>query len=80
MRCGLAACGPRGRGKQPDLVTGVFLGEKVSTAWGVCAEDAELQKALDSYLGRKRQSMGFARLVVKYFGPYAMAILDRAGR
>jgi len=68
------------RRRQPDLVTGVFLGEKVSAAWGVRAEDADLQKALDSYLGLKRQSMGFARLVVKYFGPDAMTILDRAER
>ena len=43
-------------------------------------EDADLKKALDSYLALKRQSMGFARLVVKYFGADAMTILDRAGR
>jgi ABC-type amino acid transport substrate-binding protein len=63
-----------------ELEPGVFLGGKVSAAWGVRTEDTQLKKELDSYLALKRQSMGFARLVVKYFGPDAMAILDRAGR
>ena len=68
------------RRTRPDLVTGVFLGDKVSAAWGVRTEDAELKTSLDSYLALKHQSMGFARLVVKYFGADAMTILDRAGR
>ena len=68
------------RRTMPDLVTGVFLGDKVSAAWGVRSEDAALKSALDSYLALKRQSTGFARLVVKYFGADAMTILDRAGR
>lgn len=68
------------RRTEPDLVSGVFLGDKVSAAWGVRAGDAELRAALDEYLANKRQSMGFARLVVKYFGPEATTILDRAVR
>jgi ABC-type amino acid transport substrate-binding protein len=67
------------RRHEPDLVTGVFLGERVSAAWGVRPGDTELLAALDDYLSLKRQSMGFARLVVKYFGPDATTILDRAG-
>jgi peptidoglycan lytic transglycosylase F len=67
------------RRHEPELVTGIFLGARDRAAWGVRPKDVDLRSALDSYLGLKRRSMGFARLLVKYFGPDTTAILDRAG-
>jgi ABC-type amino acid transport substrate-binding protein len=66
------------RRTEPELEAGLFLGPRVSAAWGVRLGDAELKGALDAYLALKKQSMGFSRLVVKYFGADAMVILDRA--
>jgi ABC-type amino acid transport substrate-binding protein len=65
---------------EPELEAGLFLGSRVSAAWAVRPTDVELRAALDAYLALKKQSMGFSRLVVKYFGKEAMTILDRATR
>jgi hypothetical protein len=50
----------------------------LSAAWGLRPQDRELREALDGYLRLKKQSASWSRLVVKYFGADALAILDRA--
>jgi len=64
----------------PELEAGVFLGERASAAWAVRLADTELRSALDRYLTLKKQSMGFSRLLIKYFGADATALLDRAAQ
>ncbi len=61
------------------LEAGLFVGARGSAAWAVRPGDVELRKALDAYLALKKQSMGFSRLLVKYFGEQATALLDRVG-
>jgi ABC-type amino acid transport substrate-binding protein len=68
------------RRSTPELEAGVFVGERGSAAWAVRPRDVALRAALDEYLALKKQSMGFSRLLVKYFGADATALLDRAGR
>lgn len=68
------------RQRDPDLVAGVLVGARHSAAWGLRKEDRALKAALDEYLRLKQQSASWSRLVVKYFGPDALAILDRAAR
>jgi len=63
-----------------NLVAGVLVGARHSAAWGLRKEDQALKAALDEYLRLKQQSASWSRLVVKYFGPDALAILDRAAR
>ena len=61
----------------PEIDAGLFLGPRVSAAWGVRHKDVELRRALDEYLGFKKQSMAWSQLVVKYFGSDARRILNR---
>ena len=63
----------------PALEAGLFVGARGSAAWAVRPGDVELRKALDEYLTLKKQSMGFSRLLVKYFGEEATALLGRVG-
>lgn len=66
--------------KDPDLQAGLLLGEPGSSAWGIRKQDAGLRAALNQYLGDFRQGGSWSRLVVKYFGDDALAVLGRAGR
>ena len=68
------------RQRDPDLQAGVLVGPRHSAAWGLRKEDRALKAALDEYLGLMQRSASWSRLVVKYFGPDALAILDRAAR
>jgi peptidoglycan lytic transglycosylase F len=66
------------RQRDPELQAGVLVGERLSAAWGLRPRDRELQEALDAYLRLRKESASWSRLVVKYFGADALAILDRA--
>ncbi len=63
--------------KNPGLVGGLFLGEPTSAAFAVRKSDAQLLQALNDYLGNFRKSPSWNRLVVKYFGESALAVLGR---
>jgi ABC-type amino acid transport substrate-binding protein len=66
------------RQRDPDLEAGVLVGQRLSAAWGLRPQDRELRASLDDYLRLRKQSASWSRLVVKYFGADALAILDRA--
>jgi peptidoglycan lytic transglycosylase F len=61
----------------PELEAGLALGEPMSSAWAVRKTSPELRQALDSYLGQLRRSPNWSRLLVRYFGADAPAILGR---
>ncbi len=63
--------------KHAGVVGGLFLGEPTSAAFAVRKSDAQLLQALDDYLGNFRKSPSWNRLVVKYFGESALAVLGR---
>jgi len=60
-----------------ELEAGLPLGEALSSAWAVRKSCPELRQALDAYLGQLRRSANWSRLLVKYFGADAPAILGR---
>jgi ABC-type amino acid transport substrate-binding protein len=60
-----------------ELEAGLPLGETQSSAWAVRKSCPELRQALDAYLGELRRSANWSRLLVKYFGADAPAILGR---
>jgi len=62
----------------PEIEMGLFIGDPLSLAYGVRKEDSDLRKALNSYIANVRRSAMWSRLVVKYFGNSAMAILQEA--
>ena len=63
--------------KNPGVVGGLLLGEPGSASFAVRKSDAQLLQALDDYLGNFRKSPSWNRLVVKYFGESALAVLGR---
>jgi ABC-type amino acid transport substrate-binding protein len=63
------------RRKLGELEAGLPLGEPLSSAWAVRKGSTELLAALDDYLGQLRRSPNWSRLLVKYFGADAPAIL-----
>ena len=65
------------RRKYRDLEAGLALGEALSSAWAVHKGSPELRQALDTYLAELRRSPNWSRLLVKYFGDEAPAILGR---
>jgi ABC-type amino acid transport substrate-binding protein len=65
------------RRKHRDLEAGLALGEALSSAWAVRKNCPDLRQALDAYLGELRRSPNWSRLLVKYFGDDAPAILGR---
>jgi len=65
------------RRKYRDLEAGLALGEALSSAWAVHKGSPELRQALDTYLAELRRSPNWSRLLVKYFGDDAPAILGR---
>jgi polar amino acid transport system substrate-binding protein len=62
----------------PELQAGLPLGEPGSSAWGVRKQDTALKAALNEYLYAFRHGSSWSRLVVKYFGDDALAVLGRA--
>jgi ABC-type amino acid transport substrate-binding protein len=65
------------RQKDPALELGMTLGDALSSAWGVRKGDPALRQALNTYLRDLRNSPAWSRLVVKYFGEDALAVLGR---
>jgi ABC-type amino acid transport substrate-binding protein len=61
-----------------DLQMGMTLGGTLSSAWAVRKTDPELRRALDAYLSGLRSSPNWSRLLVRYFGEDAPAVLGRA--
>jgi ABC-type amino acid transport substrate-binding protein len=66
------------RRKDPALEIGMTLGEPLSSSWGVRKSDPALRQALNAYLRDLRNSPAWSRLIVKYFGEDALAVLGRA--
>jgi ABC-type amino acid transport substrate-binding protein len=64
--------------EDPEVQIGVFVGPATSYAYGVRKDTPELLKALNEYLGNVRRSPTWNRLVVKYFGPAALDVLQSA--
>ena len=64
--------------EDPDVQIGVAVGPAMSYAYGVRKDEPELLKALNEYLGNVRRSPTWNRLVVKYFGPAALEVLQSA--
>ena len=67
------------RRKDPAIEIGMTLGDSLSSSWGVRKTDPALLQAINSYLRDLRNSPAWSRLVVKYFGEDALAVLGRAG-
>lgn len=63
--------------KYPGLQPGVYVGPASSAGWGLRKTDTDLRAALDEYLDNFRKGPGWNRLVVKYFGEQALAVLGR---
>jgi ABC-type amino acid transport substrate-binding protein len=61
-----------------SLQSGMAPGEALSSAWAVRRADAQLRRALDAYLVELRGSPSWSRLLVKYYGEDAPAVLGRA--
>ena len=62
----------------PDLQIGMFVGPPLSLAYGVRKTDPELRAALNNYITGVRRSAMWSRLVVKYFGDSALAVLKKS--
>lgn len=66
------------RRRDPELQFGLFLGPPGALAWGVKKTDRALHEALSSYVTSARRTPTWNRLVVKYFGEDAPALLRQA--
>jgi ABC-type amino acid transport substrate-binding protein len=64
--------------EDPELQLGTFVGSHASLAFGVRKTDPALAAALNEYVEAFRKSPAWNRLVVKYFGESAPAILRKA--
>ncbi|HEU5323373.1 MAG TPA: transporter substrate-binding domain-containing protein, partial [Methylomirabilota bacterium] len=62
----------------PAIQLGTFVGAPGSLAFGVRKNDPGLLAALNAYVDNFRRSPAWSRLVVKYFGADAPAILKKA--
>jgi ABC-type amino acid transport substrate-binding protein len=60
-----------------DLQAGMTLGELLSSAWAVRKADPQLRRALDEYLVELHGSANWSRLLVRYYGEDAPAVLGR---
>ena len=67
------------RRRDRELEAGMELGAALSSAWAVRKTDPQLRQALDGYLAALRSSPNWSRLLVKYFGEDAPAVLGRVG-
>ncbi len=65
------------RRRNPGLEAGMPIGAAQSSAWAVRRGSPELRQALDAYIAQLRKSPNWSRLLVKYFGDDAPAILGR---
>jgi ABC-type amino acid transport substrate-binding protein len=65
------------RRRESDLQAGMTLGGALSSAWAVRKSDPQLRRALDAYVAALRASPNWSRLLVKYFGEDAPAVLGR---
>jgi ABC-type amino acid transport substrate-binding protein len=59
------------------LQAGVTVGPPGRVAWAVRKEDEALRGALDEHLLNVRRGATWSRLIVKYFGDQALAVLGR---
>jgi ABC-type amino acid transport substrate-binding protein len=66
------------RRRNPGLEAGMPIGEAQSSAWAVRKGSPELRQALDAYLVQLRRSPNWSRLLIKYFGDDAPAVLGGA--
>jgi len=64
--------------KDAALQAGLYLGTPGRAAYAARKDDPQLVGALDEYLGNLRKTGTWSRLVVKYFGNDALAVLNRA--
>ncbi len=64
--------------KDPELQAGVALGTPGRACYGLRKGDVELRQALDTYVDSMRKAGTWSRLVVKYFGDRALAVLGKA--
>jgi len=64
--------------QDPDIQIGLFLGPPLSLGYGVRKGDPQLLKGLNDYLLNTRKSGTWSRLVVKYLGESAPAILSKS--
>jgi membrane-bound lytic murein transglycosylase F len=62
----------------PEIEMGLFIGAPLSLAYGVRKSDPSLLAALNTYIAHVRRSPMWSRLVVKYFGDAALAVLQEA--
>jgi ABC-type amino acid transport substrate-binding protein len=62
----------------PGLQAGAIVGPPGRVAWAVRKEDTALQRALDEHIANVRHGPTWSRLIVKYFGDQALAVLGRA--
>lgn len=62
----------------PGLQAGAVVGPPGRVAWAVRKEDASLLRALDEHITNTRRGPTWGRLIVKYFGDQALAVLGRA--
>jgi ABC-type amino acid transport substrate-binding protein len=65
------------RRRDGELEAGMELGAALSSVWAVRKTDPQLRQALDGYLAALRGSPNWSRLLVKYFGEDAPAVLGR---
>lgn len=63
--------------RHPGLEAGLQLGEPGQSGFAVRKGDTRLLAALDEYLSNFRRSPSWNRLLVKYFGDQALAVLGR---
>lgn len=66
------------RRRDDGLQLGMTLGTELSSSWAVRRTDPQLRRALDSYLAGLRRSANWSRLLVRYFGEDALAVLGHA--
>jgi membrane-bound lytic murein transglycosylase F len=66
------------RRADPEMQIGMFVGPAASLAYGVRKDAPQLKAALDEYLANLRRTPTWSRLVLKYFGDDAPALLKKA--
>ena len=59
------------------LQAGATVGPPGQVAWAVRKEDEALLRALDEHIANVRRGPTWSRLIVKYFGDQALAVLGR---
>lgn len=62
----------------PGLQAGTSVGPPGRVSWAVRKGDDALRRALDEHIANVRRGPTWSRLIVKYFGDQALAVLGRA--